>query len=66
MSTRIPSLGVKQMGREFDHLTPSTTKVKHEWNSTSSPPICLHGIDRNNLTFHRYFVHSTNSVQDMS
>jgi len=43
--------GGKAAGHEVDHLTPSTDEVKNEWNYTSSPPVCLHVVDRNNFTF---------------
>jgi len=45
------SLGEKRLGHEVDHSTPSTAKVKNEWNFTSSPPLRLHVVDRNNFTF---------------
>ena len=43
--------GVKWSGHDIDHLT--SAKVKNEWSCTSSPPVCIHGVDRDNfsLTF---------------
>jgi hypothetical protein len=42
----VPSLGVKQPGREFDHLFPSSDDVKNEWSYTSiSLPSYPHGVD---------------------
>jgi hypothetical protein len=29
---------------------PYSTDVKNEWSYTPSPPICLHGVDRNTFT----------------
>jgi hypothetical protein len=37
-------LGVKQPGREVDHLPPSSVEVKNACNYTSTPPIRLHGL----------------------
>jgi len=44
----------KQQGREVYHLRPSGAKVKNEWSYTSTPPICLHGVDRDDFTFYLY------------
>jgi hypothetical protein len=38
--------GVKRPGREVNHLPPSSAEVKNVWSHTSTPPICLHGLDR--------------------
>jgi len=45
--------GVKPPGREVNHTPPSTVEVKNEWSCTSTPPICLHGVDRENFIFCR-------------
>lgn len=37
----------KGVGGEACHLVPSSVKVKNAWSYTSTPPICLHGVDRN-------------------
>ena len=34
----------------YDSL-PSSAEVKNEWSSNSTPPICLHGVDRDKFTF---------------
>ena len=34
-----------------DHSTPSIADNKNEWIYNSTPPICLHGVDRGNFTF---------------
>jgi len=38
------SLGVKQLGREADHSSLSSAKVKNAWNYTFTPSVCLHGV----------------------
>ena len=42
---------VKRPGPELDHSLPSNAEVKNEWSCTSTPPIRLHGVDRDNFTF---------------
>lgn len=44
------SLGLKRLGYEANHLSPSAT-VSNEWSYTSTPSTCLHGVHRNNYTF---------------
>jgi len=45
MSTMVSfSLGVKRPDREADHSPPSSAEVNNAWNSTSTPPIRLHGL----------------------
>jgi len=51
MNTEILSPGVKRQGREVDPSPPSSDEVKKEWSYTSTPPIRLHGLDRDNFTF---------------
>jgi hypothetical protein len=46
-----PSPGLGRRGPEFDHLSPSIAEVKIEWIYTSTPPIRLHDVDREKLTF---------------
>ena len=43
--------GVKQAGHEVNDLPPSSSKIENEWSYTSTPPIYLHGVDRENFTF---------------
>ena len=43
-------LGVKWLGHEPDHSSPSSNELKNEWSCTSTP-VCLHGINRDNFTF---------------
>ena len=42
--------GAKRLGREVSHLPPSNVEVKNEWSYTCSPPIRLHGVDKDNCT----------------
>jgi hypothetical protein len=41
--------GIKWPEHETDHSLPSTAEVKDEWRCVSPPPVCLHGMDNNNL-----------------
>jgi hypothetical protein len=44
---RVPgalSLEVEQLGHEFNHLPPSSAKIKNAWSYTSTPPVHLHGV----------------------
>ena len=41
---------VKQVEREADHWLLSTAETKNEWSYTSTPPIRLHGVHKNNFT----------------
>jgi len=43
---------VKQTGHEVNHSSPSSTKVKNDWSCTSTPPISLHDMDRENFIFY--------------
>jgi len=38
------SVGIKQLGREADHLPLSSANVKNVWSYASTPPIRLHGV----------------------
>jgi len=42
--------GVKRLGRDIDHSSPLSVKVKNKWSCASTPPICLRGVDRENVT----------------
>ena len=52
---QVPFPEVNQPGREVDHSTPSGVEVKKEWSYTSTPPIHLHGVDKENFAFN-YFL----------
>ena len=43
--------GIKLPCFKVDHHLPSSAEVKNERSYTSTPPICLHGTDRDNFTF---------------
>jgi hypothetical protein len=47
-------LEVKAMGHRDEHIPPSSTKVANEGRRTSTLPVCLHGIHRDNLTGPNY------------
>jgi len=38
-------------GYEVDHSSLSNAEVKDKWYCTSTPPICLHTVERRNFTF---------------
>jgi hypothetical protein len=42
--------GVKRPKHDADYLFPSSAKVKNEWSYNSTPPMCLHGEDRDTFT----------------
>ena len=42
---------VKWPLREVNHSPPSSAEVKNKWSYTSTPPICIHGVDRENFNF---------------
>lgn len=43
-------LCVKWLRHEYYHSLPSSAKVENAWSCTSSFPICLHGLGRDNYT----------------
>ena len=42
--------GVKQPGHAVDHPFLSSAEVKNGWSYNSTPPVCLLGVDRGDLT----------------
>jgi hypothetical protein len=38
------SMGVRRLGREADHSSPSSAEVKNAWSCISTPPVRLHGV----------------------
>jgi hypothetical protein len=46
-------LGIKRLGHDDggDHSPLSSVQVKNEWSHTSTPLVCLLGMDRDNFTF---------------
>jgi hypothetical protein len=43
---------VKVAGNLINHSPPFSAKVMHAWTYTSTPRVCVHGIDRENFTFY--------------
>jgi hypothetical protein len=43
--------GVKRPGFEGNYVTPCIGEVKNEWNCTTSPPIRVHFMDSDTVTF---------------
>ena len=42
--------GLKRPGREVDDLPLSKDEVRNKWIYTSTPPVCLHGMNRDHYT----------------
>ena len=42
---------VKRSGREVNHSSVSIAELKNAWSYTSSSPVCLHGVGRDNFSF---------------
>jgi hypothetical protein len=42
--------------RNVNRSPPSSSEVKNGWSCPSTPPICLHDVDRETLLFPFYFV----------
>jgi len=45
----------KQPGHETDHYHPPSAEAKNEWSYTSTPPMRLYAVDRDNFIF----IHKT-------
>jgi hypothetical protein len=45
---------VKRAGREADHSPPFGAEVNNKWSYTSTLPICLNGMYRDNFTFSQF------------
>jgi len=43
--------GLKRPECHVGQSRPCSSEVKNEWSYTSVPPVCLHDVDRDNLTF---------------
>jgi hypothetical protein len=46
--------GVKRPGREAEQSPPSSAEVTNEWIYAPTPPVCMHGGDRESFTFTRW------------
>ena len=42
---------LKRPGPEVEHWPPSCAEVRNEWSCTYTPPVWIHGVDRDNFTF---------------
>jgi len=51
LGTGVLSWEQRGWGVKVNHSPPSSTEVKNEWSYTSTPPICLHGMDREKFAF---------------
>jgi hypothetical protein len=51
---RYSSSGVKRPGREAEQPPPSSVEVTNEWSYASTPPVCIHGGERESFTFTRW------------
>ena len=47
---------VQRWEREVNCSPPSSAKIKNEWSYTSTPSLCLHGMDRDCFAFLPYTV----------
>jgi hypothetical protein len=43
--------GAKRPARRVDHSLPFSAEVNDEWIYTSTPSICLNGVDRESFIF---------------
>ena len=43
--------GVRGLGCEIDGCHPSSPEIKNEWSCSSTHPIRLNGVERDNFTF---------------
>ena len=57
MGTGVPTGGVRWLGCQVDCSPPSSAKLINEWSYTSIPPVCLHGVKKDNYTFSLCFSH---------
>jgi hypothetical protein len=60
--------GAKWPGNEADQSPPSSAKIKNVWSYTTTPPMCVHGIFRDNFSFlliisslFDFYVHKLNT-----
>jgi len=48
---------VKQLEHAVNHSPPSRARIKNEWSLFSFPPVCLHGMGRENLIILLLYVY---------
>jgi len=53
------SLGVKQARHEANCSPLPSAEIKNEWSYTSTPLICRHGVDRDDLKTSIFFLSSS-------
>ena len=41
---------IKKLEHEADHSNPSSAQVQNEWSYTSTPPVCIHGVERSSTS----------------
>ena len=46
-------------GREVNHSPPSRARVTNKWRHTSTPTVCIHGVERGNFTILFTFLNNT-------
>jgi hypothetical protein len=51
MGTGVHFPEVKRLRTEVDHSSLSIFEVNNKWSYTSTPPTCLHGVEKDNFTF---------------
>jgi hypothetical protein len=56
MGTGVPSVKKPAVALSCDSL-PSSAELKNEWSYTSTSPIYLHDVERDNFTFSTFFFY---------
>ena len=62
---RVYFQGIKRVGYDVDHSPPPSVKVKNEWSYNSTPPVCIHAVDRDRLTLLSFFFHLFPPADDL-
>jgi hypothetical protein len=60
------SMAVRRSGREADHSPPSSAEIKHKWDYTSIPPVCVYGVYRETSRDVHFRCYVTVSDQNVS
>jgi hypothetical protein len=60
--------GVKQQGHKVNHSLPSGAKVQNVYIHTSTPPMCLLDMEKDNFTFLSFvnFITRYNGIYSMN
>ena len=56
VDTRVHSPCVKQLGHAIKLSLPSSAEVRNEWSSTSTPLVCVHGVEKETTIHHKHKV----------